>query len=33
MFFKKPEFWAKFDLLTQITEDQKFWKELGFSNT
>ena len=25
--FKNPEFWAKFDLWTPITEDQKFSKK------
>ena len=30
--FKKPEFWAKYDLLTPITKDQKFSKKFRFSN-
>ena len=30
--FKKPKFWAKFDLLTPITKDQKFLKKFRFSN-
>ena len=30
--FKKPEFWAKFDLFTPITKDQKFSKKFRFSN-
>ena len=29
--FKKLEFWAKFDLLTPITKDQKFSKKFCFS--
>ena len=28
---KKPKFWAKFDLLTPITKDQKFSKKFHFS--
>ena len=30
--FKKPKFWAKFDLLTLITKDQKFSKKFRFRN-
>ena len=26
--FKKPKFWAKFDLLTPITKDQKIFKKI-----
>ena len=30
--FKKLEFWAKFDILSPITNDQNFSKKSRFSN-